>query len=87
MRFLLIAVLLISVILAGCTDARVYTFKKERVDQTMAGNRGYIAGTPPPAPIRGEVPKRTLIGIDIEVPILPGEEIELPPEKKEEWIK
>ena len=73
MRFFIIAVLLVSFTLAGCSNVRVYTFAKERVDQKEAGNRGYITGTPPPKPI-GPVKKRTLIGIDIEIPLLPGEE-------------
>ncbi|MGB2705279.1 MAG: hypothetical protein WBC74_00230 [Candidatus Omnitrophota bacterium] len=73
MKFLLIAILLVSVTLAGCSGARIYTFKEERVDQRVEGNRGYIKGTPAPEPIRKGVAKRTLIGIDVEVPILPGE--------------
>ncbi len=73
MRFLLIAVLLASMVLSGCSGARIYTFKKDRVDQRTKGNRGYIKGTPPPEPIRKGVAKRTLIGIDMEVPLLPGE--------------
>jgi len=59
--------------LVGCSGVRIYEIKKDRVDQRVEGNRGYIKGTPPPAPIKGGVPKRTLIGIDMEVPILPGE--------------
>ena len=73
MRFLLIAVLLVSVTLAGCSGARIYTFKEERVDQRLEGNRGYIKGAPAPESIRKGVAKRTLIGIDLDVPILPGE--------------
>lgn len=79
MRFIVAAILLVGMILTGCTRVETYTFKKERVDQAVAGNRGYLMGTPPPAPIVRETPKRTLIGIDMEIGILPGEKIELPP--------
>ena len=113
---LIILLLLLSVSLTGCAkftmqkvanavdgiDGKVYLFQKDRVDQRMGGNRGYITGTPPPAAPRENL-KRTLIGVDIELPILPGEQmsistedgidmeimdvkIQLPP-KKEEDIK
>jgi hypothetical protein len=78
----IVALVLICVLLAGCADVRTYTFKKDRVDQRIAGNRGYFHGTPPPAPVMDEVPKRTLIGIDIEIPVLPYEKVELPPEEE-----
>jgi len=73
MRFLLVAILLMSVTLSGCYTMRVYTFKRDKVDQRIEGNRGYIMGAAPPAPIEREVPKRTLIGLDIELGLLPGE--------------
>jgi len=73
MKLFVVTILLVSIALSGCSNVRTYTFKKDRVDQTQEGNRGYIMGTPPPAPISGEVPKRTMFGVDIEVPILPGE--------------
>lgn len=50
----------------------IYTFRKERVDQEVRGNRGYIMGTPPSKPER-KPRKRTLIGIDIELPTIFGE--------------
>ena len=49
---------------AGAID--IYTFKKERVDQELNGNRGYLMGTPPAVKERGSR-KRTLIGVDIEL--------------------
>ncbi len=73
MRFLVIAILLLSITLSGCYTMRAYTFKRDKVDQRIEGNRGYIMGTPPPAPVEGEIPKRTLIGVDIELGLLPGE--------------
>jgi len=45
----------------------VYTFKKDRVDQDLNGNRGYIVGTPPKQEDNRNK-KRTLIGIDVEIP-------------------
>lgn len=74
MRYLAIAILLMSITLAGCSNVSApYIITEDRVDQEMSGNRGYLAGTPPPAPAVRDVPKRTLIGIDVEIPLLPGE--------------
>ena len=73
MKTLLALIVLISLIVTGCSNVRTYTFKKDRVDQRVEGNRGYLSGSPPPAPVEREASKRTLIGVDIEVPILPGE--------------
>ena len=50
---------------AGAID--IYKFKKERVDQKISGNQGYIMGNPPAAKDRTGL-KRTLIGVDIELP-------------------
>lgn len=72
MRLAVIFLLLASIALSGCSNVRAYTFKKDRVDQEPEGNRGYLHGTPPPTPI-GEPKKRTMFGLDIEIPLLPGE--------------
>lgn len=82
MRFIIISVLLAVFIFNGCSNVKTYTFEKERVDQKRVGNRGYIIGDPPPAPPMKETPTRTMIGVDIEVPVLPGEKAELEPEEK-----
>jgi hypothetical protein len=74
MRLAVILLLLASIALSGCSNVRAYTFKKDRVDQRPEGNKGYIMGTPPPAPIE-EPKKRTMFGLDIEIPILPGEKV------------
>jgi len=74
MRFLSVMILLACMVLGGCSGARIYTFEKDRVDQRMEGNRGYVKGTPPSEPIKKGVAKRTMIGVDVEVPLLPGEE-------------
>lgn len=59
----LAALLVIAVVITGCTNMDVYTFKKERVDQQMEGNRGYISGEAPAPEPRDT--KRELIGVDI----------------------
>ncbi|GEM_PF-1210796 len=73
MRFFPVVILLFSIVLSGCSGARIYTFEKDRVDQRTEGNRGYVKGTPPPEPVKKSTAKRTMIGIDMEVPLLPGE--------------
>lgn len=73
MKFLIVVILLLSMTLSGCYTMRVYTFEKDKVDQRIEGNRGYIIGAPPPAPVEKETPKRTLIGVDVEMGLLPGE--------------
>jgi hypothetical protein len=55
----------------------IYTFKKERVDQELKGNRGYIMGTSPKTQDR-RPGKRTLIGVDVELPVMGSEEIDAP---------
>jgi hypothetical protein len=72
MKRYLICVFMISGVLgfalaecAGAVD--VYTFKKERVDQELKGNRGYLMGQPPAVETSASR-KRTLIGVDVEVP-------------------
>jgi len=58
--------MVIVVSLSGCF--RTYTFKKERVDQEISGNRGVLLGETPPAS-RSTAPKeRTVIGVDVEIP-------------------
>ena len=64
---LLLLVFASGVFLAEYAGAiEIYTFKKERVDQDLDGNRGYIMGTPPSRKNMGSR-KRTLIGVDIEL--------------------
>ena len=79
-----IALLVALGFLAGAFQVEaieIYKFKKERVDQSLKGNRGYISGQPPAVEEKRNL-KRTLIGIDIEIPsgILPGGK-DLPEEK------
>jgi hypothetical protein len=65
----------------------VYTFRKERVDQKIEGNRGYLMGKPK-TETESVSGKRTLIGVDIELPplgLLPEEEVPetIPTEEKD----
>jgi hypothetical protein len=55
----------------------IYTFKKERVDQELKGNRGYIMGATKKTEDR-RPQKRTLIGIDIELPVIGSEGVDEP---------
>lgn len=43
----LLIVCILAVAVSGCT-VRQYSQRKERVDQEMTGNAGYLGGTPPP---------------------------------------
>ncbi len=63
-----IIILLLVLVLSGCgATVKTYTFEKERVDQSLEGNRGYLAGSAPE--IQDERDKtRTWVGIDIELP-------------------
>lgn len=45
----------------------IYTFKKDRVDQEIDGNRGYISGKAPEAVEKPRKTQRTLIGVDIQI--------------------
>ena len=73
MRFLPVSVLLFSMMLAGCSDVKTYVIHEDRVDQEMQGNRGYLLGAPPAVTAKKKFSKRALLGIDIEIPLLPGE--------------
>ena len=84
-----IVLLMISALIAGCSSVKTYTFKRDRVDQDMEGNRGYIKGTPPPAESRENL-KREMIGVDVEIPILPweeGEKVSIPPNASPERVE
>ena len=70
---LLSALFVIFFVSESASAVDIYTFKKERVDQGMDGNRGYIMGSVPKADSRGSK-KRTLIGVDIELPLVSSDE-------------
>ena len=57
--------------LTGCTGMKMtqpYISSVDRTDQSLeGGNRGYIKGTPPPAPANRNT-KRTFITVDVDLP-------------------
>lgn len=70
----ILAVLFVAVFLiSGCASTgdepvSVYTFQKDRVDQKVTGNQGYLTGDAPEKSSEGRKTTRTLIGVDIELP-------------------
>jgi hypothetical protein len=72
MRIALSVMLAVTVAaMAGCANSgykvsRPYIGKMERVDQEVAGNRGYLKGTPPPVGERSST--RQLFAIDVDLP-------------------
>ncbi len=60
-------IILASFFIAGCSGVDVYTFKKERVDQGIQGNEGYIMGKK--LETAGDLSnrKRTIIGVDVDM--------------------
>ena len=67
MNKILVLVLIATFMLTGCAGVEVYTFKKDRVDQSETGNQGYLMGDAPQAQAKEAPSKRTLIGVDIEI--------------------
>lgn len=64
---LMVFSILFAFLLSGCT-VRTYKVTKDRIDQDLSdGNRGFIAGTPPP--VEGERNlKKTVQAVEIELP-------------------
>jgi hypothetical protein len=72
MRKVFVLAIIVSFVLSGCAGTvsehvKIYKIEKERVDQTVAGNRGYIAGEAATPPVERKA-KRTMIGVDIDLP-------------------
>ncbi len=67
--YLLILCLLLAFVMTGCSGVKTYTYQTKRVDQDLgAGNRGVIMGEVPiEEPDRK--PTRTMVGVDIELPL------------------
>lgn len=62
-----IMLIIASFLISGCSTVDVYTFKKERVDQSIQGNEGYVQG-PKLETVQEDLNrKRTLIGVDIDM--------------------
>ncbi len=69
-----IGMLILAVIFAaGCgTTVRTYTMKEERPDQELAGNAGYLTGSPPQR--RQSSEKKTWTKLVVEVEKVPPQE-------------
>ena len=66
---LLLGIVLLLSIITGCgANVRTYTLEIDRSDQELVGNRGYIYGTPPKEEKTASEKKRTIVGVDIELP-------------------
>ena len=73
MMKLLSGILIVLFLASGCASTgekpiEIYTFTKDRVDQKIEGNRGYLEGTPTEEVSGERSTTRTLIGIDIMLP-------------------
>jgi len=69
MRLLSLVVAAASILaLTGCERISMpYVMKTDRVDQDLkVGNRGYLKGTPPPAPDRSGL-KRPWLAVDVDL--------------------
>jgi hypothetical protein len=64
----LILIAAMAVIVTGCASVSApYVMNTDRVDQKLdQGNRGYLKGTPPPPPDRGDL-KRPWIAVDVDL--------------------
>ncbi len=65
----------VLVLVSGCASVDMYTFKKDRVDQELRGNQGFMSGQAPDVQGSRQL-KRTLFGVDIELKGLSGAEEE-----------
>lgn len=71
---LVIGLMAVTFFTAYSNALDIYTFKKDRVDQNLStGNRGYISGTAPVDEKKRNL-KRTLIGVDIELTDVLGDD-------------
>ena len=71
---LVIGLMAVTFFAAYSNALDIYTFKKDRVDQDLStGNRGYISGTAPVDEKKRNL-KRTLIGVDIELTDILGDD-------------
>jgi len=82
---LVVAVVLLSTkAFAEENFLEVYTFKKDRVDQEIKGNRGYLSGEVPEINEKNRKTQRTLIGVDIQVGISNDDDEDVSEAVKEE---
>lgn len=69
----------ILVLFAGCCSVNTKLIERERVDQQMSGNRGYLMGTPPPLGERR--PTKKYYETQIEINPIGGHKTERKDEK------
>lgn len=65
-RVMLFGLLAASLILSGCT-VRSYSLTKDRVDQDISGNRGYLKGQPPAGSEKERKSTRTTQIVEVEL--------------------
>ena len=86
----IVAVFALSILAITQAEAiDIYTFKKDRIDQEISGNQGYLSGQPKNGPEKKRNLKRTLIGVDVEIGAGGGSEKEEPvatEERQEKYI-
>jgi len=68
-RFIVYTLLLITLVLSGCSTARVISYDVDRVDQELRGNRGIVTGTAVDLPEPQER-KKTRKVYDLEIELL-----------------
>ena len=74
MRIFLALLIITGFLVTGCVapdsvdkGIGVYTFEKDRVDQKLQGNQGYLTGKAPASRVERKK-TRTIFGVDIELP-------------------
>jgi hypothetical protein len=84
-----LAALLVMGALAGCSGMKMtnpYVSTMDRVDQNLQeGNRGFLKGTPPPAPERSM--KRQFVTVDVDLPPTTREAAEAAREETSATVK
>lgn len=70
MLLIIVCFFAVGITISEAKGLDVYKFKKERVDQDLTGNRGYLMGQSEDMTEKDRSSQRTLIGVDIELPAL-----------------
>jgi len=65
-KIFILTVLVVTLTLSGCITAKVV--ERERVDQEVAGNQGYLMGNAPSGTGQAEGGTRKFIKVDVEMP-------------------
>ena len=67
MRKGLLLFVVVSLVISGCSHVEVTTVKKDRVDQELKGNEGYLEGGVPQGTREERSKQRTIINFDINL--------------------